>query len=51
MAKLPQYIPKNVNTVSVINRGQQENIDLMTVINFVEQIMTTLSKYGEKLKT
>ena len=33
------------------NRGQQENIDVITVINFVEKTMTALSKYGEQLKT
>ena len=33
------------------NRGQQENIDLITVVNFVERIMTILSKYGEQLQT
>ena len=40
---LSQAIPKNVNTASVTNRGQQENIDLIIVINFVEQTMATLS--------
>ena len=34
--------------VSVKNRAQQKNNDLITVINFVEQIMTTLSKYSEQ---
>ena len=33
------------------NRGQQENVDLFTVINFAEQNITTLSKYSKKLKT
>ena len=46
--KLLQEISKNVNTVSVKNRGQQENNDLITVINFVEQIITILSKYSEQ---
>ena len=36
---------------SVTNRGQQKNFDLITVINLVEQDMTTLPKYGEQLKT
>ena len=48
-ANLSQTIPKHVTFVT--NRGQQENIDLITVINFIEQIMRTLSKYDEQLKT
>ena len=47
---LSQTITKNVNTASMTNR-QQENISLITIINLVEQTMTTLSKYGEQLKT
>lgn len=47
---LSQTITKNVITASVTNIGQEENISLITVINFVEQTMTT-SKYGEQLKT
>lgn len=47
---LSQTITKNVNTASVTNIGQEENISLITVINFVEQTMAT-SKYGEQLKT
>ena len=46
--KLLQKISKNVSIVSVKNRAQQKNNDLITVINFVEQIMTTLSKYSEQ---
>ena len=48
---LSQAILRSVNTASGTNRGQQENIVLITVINFVKQTMTTLSKYGEQLKT
>ena len=44
-------IPKNINKASVINRGQQENINFITAINFAEQTMTALSKYHEQLKT
>ena len=31
--------------------GQEENIELINVINFVEQTMTTLSSYGKRFKT
>ena len=41
---------KNKNMASAANRGQQENIDLLKVITFVEQTMKTLSNYGEQLK-
>ena len=50
ITSLSQAISKNVNTASVTNRGQQENNDLITVINFVEETMTALSKCGEQLK-
>ena len=43
-------ISKNENTASALNRGQQENINLFTVINFVEQTMQNLLNYGEQLK-
>ena len=42
---------KNENTTSVCHGGQQENVQLITVINFTEQTMKTLWNYGEKLKT
>ena len=42
---------KNENTASVSHGGQQENVDLITVINFIQQTMKTLSNYGEQLKT
>ena len=44
-------ISKNENTASLLNRGQQENINLFTVISFVKQTMQSLTNYGEKLKT
>ena len=37
---------KNENTASVLNRDQQENINLFTVIN-----LQSLTNYGEQLKT
>ena len=42
---------KNENTTSVCHGGQQENVQLITVINFTEQTMKTLWNYGEQLKT
>ena len=41
-------ISKNKNAASLLNRGQQENINLFTVINFVEQTIQTLTNYGEQ---
>ena len=35
----------------VSHGGQQEYVDLITVINFIEQTMKTLSNYLEQLKT
>ena len=37
---------KNENSASVLNRDQQENINLFTVIN-----LQSLTNYGEQLKT
>ena len=45
------YILSLLQRASLTNRGQQENINLITVINLVEQTMTILSKYREHLKT
>ena len=42
---------KNENTASVSHGDQQENVQLITVITFIEQTMKTLSNYGEQLKT
>ena len=42
---------KAENTASVSHGGQQENVLLITVINFIEQTMKTFSDYGERLKT
>ena len=40
-------ISKNENTVSALNRGQEENISLFTVISFVDQTMQTLSNWTQ----
>ena len=50
IANLSQAIPENVNTASVTNRGQQGNIGIITVINFVKQTMVKLSKYREQFE-
>ena len=42
---------KNEFQVSVSHGGQEENIELINVINFIEQTMATLSSYGKRLKT
>ena len=34
----------------VSHGGQEENIELINVMNFIEQTMTTLSSYGKSLK-
>ena len=41
---------KKKNAASATNRGQQENIDLLKVLRFLEETMKTLSNYGEQLK-
>ena len=46
----PQQNSKNGKAASATNRGQQENVDLLKVISFVEETMKTLSNYGEQLK-
>ena len=50
MSNPPQQNSENGNAASATNRGQQENIDLLKVISFVEETMKTLSNYGEQLK-
>ena len=42
---------KNENMACVSQGGQQEIVQLITVINFIEQTMKTFSNYGERLKT
>ena len=46
----PQQNSKNRNAASATNTGQQENIDLFKVMNFVEERMKNLSNHGEQLK-
>ena len=38
-------------TVSVPHGGQQENVELITVISFIGQSIKTLSNYGKRVKT
>ena len=46
----PQQNSKNGNAASATNRSQQENIDLLKVLIFMEETVKTLSNYGEQLK-
>ena len=50
LTSTPNHTSKNFKVASGTNRGQQENLDLLTVMNFVEETMKTLSIYGEQLK-
>ena len=45
---LLQTISNKVNAASMTTRGQEENIDLITIVNFVEQALATLSKYRQQ---
>ena len=42
---------KNVNLASTTSGGQKETVQLLTIINFIQDTMTTLSSYSEQLKT
>ena len=42
---------KNENSASVSYGDQQEEIEIITVINFIEQTIKALPNYGEQLKT
>ena len=42
---------KNENMASVSHVCQQKNVELITVINFIEKTMKNLSNCGEQLKT
>ena len=42
---------KNESTASVSHGGQQVNVQLITIINFIEQTMKTLSNYEEQSET
>ena len=43
--------PKNFQTASIIDEGQQQNVEIISVISFTEQTMQTLKSFGEQLKT
>ena len=45
MNNSPQQSSKNEKAVFAADRGQQENIELLKVISFVEETMKTLSNY------
>ena len=42
--------PKNFQTASIIDGGQQQNVEIISVISFIEQTMQTLKNFGEQLK-
>ena len=42
---------KNENMDSVSHVSQKKNVELITVINFIQQTMRTLSNCGQQLKT
>ena len=42
---------KNGNTPSVSHGDQQKDVELITIINFIEETMKTLSNYRKQLKT
>ena len=42
--------PKNFQTASIIDGGQQQNVEIISVISFIEQSMKTLKSFGEQLK-
>ena len=42
---------KNVNLASTTFGGQNEAVQLLTTINFIQETMTPLSSYSEQLKT
>ena len=50
MNNSPQQNSKNGKAAPATNSEKQENIDLLKVISFAEEIMKTLSIYGERLK-
>ena len=45
-----QKQPKNFQTASIIDRGQQQNIAIISIISFIEQNMQTRKSFGEQLK-
>ena len=42
--------PKNLQTAFIIDRDQQQNAEIISVIRFIEQTMQTLKSFGEQLK-
>ena len=38
---------KNFQTASIIGGGQQQNVEIISVISFIEQTMQTLKSFGE----
>ena len=42
--------PKNFQTASIIDGGQQQNVEIISVISFIEKTMQTLKSFAEQLK-
>ena len=40
-----------MNLASITPAGQNETVQLLTIINFIQDTTTTLSSYSEQLKT
>ena len=45
-----QKQPKIFQTASILDGGQQQNVEIISVISFIEQTMQTLKSFGEQLK-
>ena len=45
-----QKQPKNFHTASIIDKGQKQNLEIISFISFIEQTMQTLKNFGEQLK-
>ena len=41
---------KNFHAASIIEGGQQQNVEIINVISFIEQTMQTLKSFGDQLK-
>ena len=48
--KLPSKIQKNVQMASDSQGGQQQNMEIIQVISFIEETMQKLKSFGKKFK-
>ena len=42
--------PRNFQTASIIDGGPEQNVEIISVVSFIEQTMQTLKSFGERLK-